>query len=284
VAPLPHRSRPSPAGRFEDPTLVGALVAFAALAAAQVAIPLVDDRAGLTTAAVVAFCATTTCLAARAWGWRRALLGLGSVGALTLLVEAVGTATGVPFGGYEYSGALEPQVAEVPVIVPLAWFAMAVPALAVATRLARTGWAHLAVGAVALTAWDLFLDPQMVDEGYWTWPDGGPYRDIPLSNYAGWLACSLVVMAVLVRVGHGRPAPGPGLLALYSWWAVMQTVGFLLFFDDAVVALVGGLGMGVPAVLAWRAHHRARTGPVGGDGRAGAEGTALGADTLPSRR
>jgi hypothetical protein len=36
--------------------------------------------------------------------------------------------------------------------------------------------------AAALTAWDLFLDPQMVGEGYWTWERRGRYRDIPLSN------------------------------------------------------------------------------------------------------
>ena len=33
-------------------------------------------------------------------------------------------------------------------------------------------WRRIALGAVALTAWDLFLDPQMTAEGYWRWDRG----------------------------------------------------------------------------------------------------------------
>jgi hypothetical protein len=46
----------------------------------------------------------------------------------TTIVERVGTATGVPFGRYGYTSALQPQVAHVPAIVPLAWFALGLPA------------------------------------------------------------------------------------------------------------------------------------------------------------
>jgi putative membrane protein len=41
------------------------------------------------------------------------------------------------------------------------------------------------------------LDPQMVGEGYWVWEGGGPWRDVPLSNYAGWLVSSAGVMVLL---------------------------------------------------------------------------------------
>ena len=99
-----------------------------------------------------------------------------AVAATTAIVERVGTRTGVPFGRYEYSGALRPQIAGVPAIVPLAWFAMAVPARE-ATHAAlggrSTAVTRVLVGAAALTAWDLFLDPQMVGEGYWSWVRNG---------------------------------------------------------------------------------------------------------------
>jgi uncharacterized membrane protein len=126
----------------------------------------------------------------------------------------------------------------------------------VAARLTPHGWRRVALGAVALTAWDVFLDPQMVDEGYWTWQGGGPWRDVPLSNYAGWLLASAVVMVVLDRL-LPRPGDDPALLVLYTWWAVLSTLGFLAFFGDAVVALVGGLCMLPLAALAWRAELRA---------------------------
>ena len=234
----------------------GALVAAVVMALLQIAVPLTDDRAGLTTAVVVAFAATTTLLVATRWGTRRALVAGAVVVAGTLVLEAVGTRTGRPFGDYDYGTALRPTLAGVPLAVALAWWAMAVPAREVAARLSPAGWRRVALGAVTLTAWDVFLDPQMVDEGYWTWAGGGPWRDVPLSNYAGWLLASAVVMMVLDRL-LPRPGDDSALLALYTWWAVLSALGFLLFFGDPLVGVVGGLCMLPLAALAWRAELRA---------------------------
>ena len=222
------------------------------MALAQIAVPLTEEHAVLTTVVVAAFAATTICLAAAVWGAARACVAAAVVVLATTLLERVGTSTGLPFGAYRYTGVLQPTIAGVPVAVTLAWLAMAVPAREVAARLARPGWRRLVVGALALTAWDVMLDPQMVEEGFWVWDDGGPWRDVPLSNYAGWLVSSLGVLALLDRLlpGPGRSRP---LLGLYTWWAVMQTLGFLVFFGDPVVGLVGGLCMLPLAWAAWRA-------------------------------
>jgi putative membrane protein len=173
----------------------------------------------------------------------------------------VGHTTGWPFGAYDYTGALVPQIGGVPVIVPLAWFAMAVPAREVAARLIGSGWARVALGALALTAWDLMLDPQMVEAGYWVWEADGPWRGIPLSNYAGWLVSSAVVMTVLDRL---LPAPGRSrpLLALYTWWGLSEALAFAVFFGDPVVGLVGGAAMLGLAVLAWRGELHVGEGAV----------------------
>jgi len=242
---------------------------FGVLALAQIAIPLTDDRATtewLSTLVVVAFAATTLALAVAGWDARRAGLALAVVAVLTLVVERVGHTTGFPFGEYDYTGALQPTIGGVPVIVPLAWFAMGVPALEVGRAVARVPpgmpdrhgvlaallypVAPVATGALALTAWDLFLDPQMVEEGYWTWAVDGAYEGIPLSNYAGWIATALVVVGVLDRL-LPQPATGPWLLALYTWWTVMSTIGFLVFFGRPLVGVVGGIGMGTCAAVAW---------------------------------
>ncbi|HEX4901623.1 MAG TPA: carotenoid biosynthesis protein [Acidimicrobiales bacterium] len=251
------------------PLLGVAVVAFGVLALAQIAVPLTDDDATLewlSTLVVVAFAATTLALTTGSWGRRRAGLALGFVAVGTLAVERVGHTTGFPFGEYDYAGALEPTLGGVPLIVPLAWFAMGIPALevghairgvppglperrgvlAVATERA----AAVVVGALALTAWDLFLDPQMVENGYWSWAVDGAYEGIPLSNYAGWLGTGVVVLAVLDRIRPGAPADLP-LLALYTWWAVMSTIGFLVFFGRPLVGVVGGIGMGTCTALAW---------------------------------
>ena len=67
---------------------------------------------------------------------------------------------------------------------------MAYPALLAAggRLVARPALAIPVVAAVALAAWDLFLDPQMVDEGHWTWVRTAPrlpgIDGIPLTNFA----------------------------------------------------------------------------------------------------
>jgi putative membrane protein len=217
-------------------------------------------------------------------GWPRAAGAAAAAAALGLAAEWAGTRSGFPFGAYRYTGLLRPAAGTVPLVVPLAWAAMGLPGYAVGGAVARGRAGRIAVGAVALTAWDLFLDPQMISSGFWRWAHPGPYHGIPLSNFAGWLLVSAVLMAVFdILLGRGprRPAPHPadpeqrarprepgqitktcpGLLATYTVMAVMETVGFAVIFPHGRgVALAGALGMGIPAALAWVRRSRTRTG------------------------
>lgn len=221
--------------------------------AGMIATPLLPQggraRRVLSTVVVVGSFTTTTANAVRRWGGRRAGTAAAAIAIGTTVVERVGTATAIPFGRYSYTAALQPQVAHVPAIVPLAWFALGLPAresahAALGTR--STPTRRIALGAAALTAWDLFLDPQMVGEGYWTWARRGVYRGIPLTNYLGWFVTGLGVMALLDAVlppaDDAADADG-ALVGEYAYMGVMETVGFARYFRDPVVAIVGGLGM-----------------------------------------
>ena len=221
--------------------------------AGMIATPLLPQcgraRKALSTVVVFGSFATTTANAVRRWGGRRA----GAAGAATAIgttvVERIGTATGFPFGRYAYTAALQPQVAHVPAIVPLAWFAIGLPARETAhAALGRrsTPATRIVLGSAALTAWDLFLDPQMVGEGYWKWAKRGVYRGIPLTNYLGWFVTGLGVMALLEAAlpPSDEPCDADGaLVGEYAFMGVMETIGFARYFRDPVVAIVGGLGM-----------------------------------------
>lgn len=221
------------------------------MAGAQIAIPLTARRAGLSSVVVVALAVCALGAAAERWGVARALTAAVLVGPLALAAEVVGTRTGLPFGTYHYTGVLRPTVAGVPAIVPLAWLGMGVAAWEVAGRVTDAAVTRIVVGAIALTGWDLFLDPQMTHERYWVWDGGGPYRHIPLSNYAGWIGCSLVVMGALALALPGRRRSLP-LLGLFTWMAVMETIGFVVFFGDPAVGIVGAVVTLPLAGRAWR--------------------------------
>jgi uncharacterized membrane protein len=227
--------------------------AFGVTAAAMIATPLRQrgKRSTLATVVVGGLAVTTFVIAGRRWGWRRATIACAHTVVMTLGLERVGTKTGVPFGRYHYSNMLRPQVHAVPLIVPFAWFAMALPAREVANVLSKK-W-RIPLGSALLTAWDLFLDPQMVSEGYWQWARKGRYRGIPASNYLGWFVSGLGVMAALDISLPQKDSADNALVGEYAWMSVMQTLGFAAFFKDPLVAAVGGTAMLPPAMIAlWK--------------------------------
>jgi putative membrane protein len=240
---------------------------------AQIAYPLTDDadRLRLLTITTVVLFASTSLLHAavtRGVAWAVGLFVIA--GGLGLAAEAVGVRTGFPFGGYSYSGTLGPEVLDVPVVVPLAWVMMAYPCLLLGRRLARAGARRsrratpsslvvVLAAAATLASWDLFLDPQMVAAGHWTWDDPTPalpgIPGVPLTNYAGWLLVSLVMMALLEAVlppGRDGAEAVPGALLAWTWAG--STLANAVFFDRPGVAIWGGVLMGlfvVPYLYLW---------------------------------
>ena len=232
--------------------------------ACQIAYPLIegDGRDRLTVATAVVTFAAVLCHAVCRLGARTAAQVFGVVLAVSAGAEGLGVHTGFPFGDYEYGTGLGPALGGVPLVVPMAWAMMAYPALVVARRLTRelptnlTGRQGRLLNAVvagwALASWDVFLDPQMVEEGYWRWLDPDPSLpgspEVPLTNYAGWLVVSVLLMAVLDRLvpptGTDDLLPG----ALYLWTYAAQVLGNLAFFDRPAVAVLGGLVMGAVAL------------------------------------
>lgn len=232
-----------------SPVLAGAAVLL------QVAYPLVtasEARNLLTVVTVVVFflASTTHALVHRGARWTGLYL-LVTLG-VGLVAEAVGTATGVPFGAYDYAGTLGGKLLGVPVVIPLAWAMFAYPCLLVGQRLARTGPGAVVVAAIAMASWDLFLDPQMVQAGHWRFTDvqvslpGAP--GIPLSNYLGWLAVALVMMTALHALGRRTQADDRVPATLFLWTYASSVLANAAFFGRPTTALVGGLGMGLVAV------------------------------------
>ncbi|HST65441.1 MAG TPA: carotenoid biosynthesis protein [Mycobacteriales bacterium] len=233
------------------PAVLGGLVVLA-----QVAYPLTPrggPRDGLTVATVLLFALASLVHAYATRGPRAGLALLVVAGGGGLLAESVGVSTGLPFGTYSYAGSLGPRLAGVPLVIPLAWVMMAWPALLVAARLTASRPARVAVGAVALASWDLFLDPQMVDAGHWRWADPSPglpgVDTVPLTNYAGWLLVALLLMLVLDRAVPVRPSTSDTVpYALYLWTYFSSILALAAFFGLPAAALWGALGMGTVAL------------------------------------
>ena len=171
-------------------------------------------------------------------------------------IEVLGLATSFPFGTYEYSADLGVSIAGVPLLIPMAWSMMAYPCLLAAQRLSSTPLGTALIGGWVLAAWDLFLDPQMVAQGSWTWSEVGwalpGIPDVPLQNFLGWLLSAMVLMWLLDRLPR-KAASDAVPTTLLTWVFASNVLANLLFWGRPGVAIWGGICMGVVVVpMLWR--------------------------------
>ena len=198
-------------------------------------------------------------------GWRTGVGVLLLVAGTAVLVEAIGLATGYPYGEYRYGDVLGPRLLGVPFLVPLAWLMMAWPSWVLAARLARRPVARVAVAAAVFAAWDVVLDPQMVQAGYWTWAHPRPglpgIDTVPLTNLGGWLLAGLLLMTLLevlvartataLRIGDAAP------LLVLGWMTLggaLAHAGWLGLPGSAVWGVV----LAVPVLVALAVRRRTR--------------------------
>lgn len=233
-----------------------------AVVAVQIAYPLAHGAARdeLTVLIVAGLAATGLVHAAMTRGARAAVQLLAVTAVPGWAVEALGVHTGYPFGSYRYAADLGPQLWDAPLLIGLAWTMLAWPAALVARRLSRTRAGQVVVGTWALASADLFLDPQQVAAGHWTWRFPSPHLpgvpDVPLTNYAGWLLVALLLSAAVRPVAAQPIADGDDtvMVAVYLWLYVGWIVALAGFLDLAAAAGWGALGMGlvaVPAAVQW---------------------------------
>ena len=222
----------------------------------QISYPLLDGEVlrVVTIATVYWGAAAMSLHALLAYGSRYAITYLSVTLIYAFIIELIGVKTGWPFGQYSYDASLGPKLASVSLVVPFAWAMMAHPLL-IASRRVGKSWVFL-YGGFALMAWDLFLDPQMVAAGRWSWTFTGahiPFQpEIPLSNAFGWLFAGMGLMGLLHQIlprERRKISAGFGVVDFYLAWSWFGgVVSNLFFFGRPGVAFFGGLIYG--AVLA----------------------------------
>lgn len=177
----------------------------------------------------------------RQLGSARTAVALIAVSVFAYLIEGYGTVSGVPYGNFHYGDALGPRVfGVVPYLLPLSYVPLVIGAVGMFAG--PKGWLRTVLPATLfLVLVDGVLDPGAAVLGFWTWPDGGFYYGVPLSNYGGWLLSGLIAVALLTWIGGSalqsssvRPELLDSLIASLAFWC-----GVTVF-----------AGLVVPAVLA----------------------------------
>ncbi|WP_082393007.1 carotenoid biosynthesis protein [Nocardia arizonensis] len=243
-----------------------AAVCAALLIAVQICYPLTADAArdAVTVTVVLLSAATALTHAAATRGPLFAAGYLMIVYGLGLLAEAIGTTTGFPFGCYAYAvDRLGPALGGVPLIIALAWAGGLYPVWIVAGALTARHGSRIALTAVGAVGWDLYLDPQMVADGAWRWCSAAPglpgLADVPVTNYAGWLAVGLGMAIFLDGWDHAVPRPDDTRtpvfraatavpIVVFCWTWLGSALAHAVFLGLPASACYGALGMGVLGV------------------------------------
>lgn len=115
----------------------------------------------------------------------------------------------------------------------------------------KPGWrrslAFLSLSALAMTAWDLFLDPMMVTWGIWDWQYHGSYFGIPLTNFLGWF----IVSALITVIIRPRKLTAVPLLIIYTAIWLLKSAGLGIFWGILGPAISGFIVMGAITIFAW---------------------------------
>ena len=221
---------------------------FATTLILQILYPLVNGGTLRVATVLIVYLAALTMLTHSlfSYGMKYLLIYFFVTFTFALSIEELGIRTGWPFGSYHYSPSLGFQIFDVPLVVPFAWIMMTHPILLISRKIS-THWTFL-IGGLGLMIWDLFVDPQMVAAGRWTWKIGGPRVPfepaIPLSNAAGWFLGGMALIAFLHKLlPKERRKVGATALAveLFLLWTLFSgVIGNVFFFDSPGVALVAG--------------------------------------------
>ena len=240
--------------------LLGAVIAASLTVLANVLWALASGgtRDALTIVGVLAFATASGLHAYAAYG-RKFLVQFASVALIaTFVIEVLGVATSFPFGTYEYDAErLGLSVLGVPLLIPFAWFMMLYPSWLISRDLFKSKYLAILTGALLMSTWDLYLDPQMVNEGYWVWfIDEIATKDIPLTNFFGWFLSTAIIFTLLSFVLKPNKSvvsnATPYSLVLWVWLGsfLVNIVPVSPFFNQPAVAISGFIGMGI-VLIPW---------------------------------
>ena len=110
-----------------------------------------------------------------------------------IVVEFLGIKTGLLFGNYKYGSTLGIQLFNVPLIIGINWFVLAVAARGCANRITKISFFQVLCAALLMVGLDFLIEPVAMKYDFWEWQQ----NKVPIQNYFMWFLVSLLMQVVL---------------------------------------------------------------------------------------
>ena len=200
-------------------------------------------------------------------GWKKTLVFFVITAGVSWGYEQVGVETSLIYGEYHYTDYLGEKLGHVPIIIPLAWFMMIYPSYIIANMIfsgkiisVQNKFFRIVLlallSAVIMTAWDFVIDPYLSGPTVeaWIWEKGGPYFDIPIHNFFGWILTTFTVY-LLYRIFETKTKPIKTQIKNSIMLLPVAAYGLMLIAnlmpgEPPELRIIGPIIMGIPIVIA----------------------------------
>lgn len=89
-----------------------------------------------------------------------------------------------------------------------------------------------------LVIYDLLLDPVAAKLGFWIWPNGGEYFEIPLMNYFGWIFSGLIATGIYYFFMKDKTFLGQETSLYYSTFFFLGAAFFLELYIPFIFGVI----------------------------------------------
>ncbi len=111
-------------------------------------------------------------------------------------VEVAGVHTGVLFGIYHYGSALGIKLLDVPLLIGVNWFLLAISSRGIVEKISKNRYVQIVLAPLLMVFLDILIEPVAIQLDFWSWEN----NVIPLQNFAMWFITAIVIQYILNKL------------------------------------------------------------------------------------
>lgn len=111
-------------------------------------------------------------------------------------VEVAGVHSGVLFGIYHYGSALGIKLLDVPLLIGVNWFLLAIASRGIVEKISTNSYVQIILSALMMVFLDMLIEPVAIQLDFWSWEN----NVIPLQNFAMWFITAIVIQYILYKL------------------------------------------------------------------------------------